>query len=71
MIELLGTQVLDAVARADEGTIVELAGGLWLAPFRDEHWLAPVSIGLGYRWPVTSRHDAFGAGLLIVERAFD
>jgi hypothetical protein len=71
VIELLGTQVLDAVARADEGTIVELAGGLWLAPFYDEHWLAPVSIGMGYRWPVTSRNNAFGAALLIVERAFD
>lgn len=69
--ELLGTTVLDAVAPDDEGTIVELAAGLWVAPFYDEHWLAPVSMGVGYRWPVTSRHDTLMGALFIVEWAFD
>jgi hypothetical protein len=71
VVELLGTTVLDAADPDDEGTIVELAGGLWIAPFYDEHWLAPVSVGMGYRWPVTGRHDALMAALLIVEWAFD
>jgi hypothetical protein len=69
--EVLGTTVVDTVAPADEGTIVELAAGLWVAPFYDEHWLAPVSMGVGYRWPVTSRRDALMAALFIVEWAFD
>lgn len=71
VVELLGTSVVDAADPGDEGAIVELAAGLWLAPFHDEHWLAPVSLGLGYRWPVTSRHDDLMAALLIVEWAFD
>ena len=69
--EVLGTTVADADAPSDEGTIVELAAGLWVAPFSDEHWLAPVSLGLGYRWPVTSRHDTLMAALFIVEWAFE
>jgi hypothetical protein len=71
VIELLGTSVVDAVDPEDQGAIVELAAGLWLAPFPDVHWLAPVSLGVGYRWPVTSLHDDLMAALLILEWAFE
>jgi len=66
--ELLGTST---VAGDDEGTIVELAAGVWTAPFADEHWLSPVSMGMGWKWPVTGGADAELTGLFIVEWAFD
>ena len=70
-VELLGTTVVDALQSDDEGTSVELAVGGWTAPFADDHWGAPLSFGVGYRWPLTHFRDALGAGLLIVEWAFD
>jgi hypothetical protein len=70
VFEMLGTSTI-AGAPGDEGTIVELASGMWVAPFPDEQWLSPVSIGLGWKWPVTSRRDTELTGLLILEWAFD
>jgi hypothetical protein len=69
VFELLGTSIVDAVA-GGEGTIVELAAGLWTAPFPDDLWLSPVSIGLGWKWPVTSRRDSELTALLILEWSF-
>lgn len=69
VFEVLGTSIVDAVA-GGEGTIVELAAGLWTAPFSDDVWLSPVSIGLGWKWPVTSRRDSELTALLILEWSF-
>jgi hypothetical protein len=70
VVELLGTTIVDATDPSDEGTIVELAGGGWVAPFFDEHWLSPVSIGLGFHFPVTSHRESDVIGLLVVEWSF-
>jgi hypothetical protein len=68
VFELLGTTVVDC---ADgEGTVVELAAGMWLAPFPDNHTLSPLSIGLGWKWPVRGRLESELTGLLITEWSF-
>jgi hypothetical protein len=69
VFEVLGTSIVDAAA-GGEGTIVELAAGLWVAPFADDQWLSPVSLGLGWKWPVTAHRDSDVAGLLILEWSF-
>ncbi len=69
--ELLGTTIVDALVSDDEGTIFELGVGMWIAPFPDASSLAPVSFGCGYRWPLTSRRDSFGAAAFMAEWAFD
>lgn len=71
VFEVLGTTLVDTLLEDDEGTIVELAGGVWLAPFPDEHWLSAVSMGMGWKFPVTSRKENQSVGLFIVEWAFD
>lgn len=71
VLEVLGTTVVDDADPAREDTIVELAAGVWTAPFFDEHWLAPVSIGLGFNFPVTSAKESDVTGLLIVQWSFD
>lgn len=68
VFEMLGTST---VAGDDQGTVVALAAGVWTAPFPDEHWLSPVSMGLGWQWPVTGGADFELTGLCIVEWAFD
>jgi len=68
VVEMLGTSTVDG---DDLGTVVELAAGVWTAPFADEHWLSPVSVGLGWKWPVTGGADAELTGLFILEWAFD
>lgn len=68
VFELLGTST---VAGNGVGTVVELAGGVWTAPFADEHWLSPVSMGLGWKWPVAGTADTELTGLFIVEWAWD
>jgi hypothetical protein len=70
VIELLGTTVAQAASHADEQTVVELAAGLWTAPFPDEHFLSPLSLGLGWKWPVVHRLDSELTGLLILEWSF-
>jgi hypothetical protein len=70
VVELLGTTIVDATDPGDEGTIVELAAGGWVAPFFDEHWLSPVSIGLGFGFPLTSRKESDVTGRLVVEWSF-
>jgi hypothetical protein len=68
VLEMLGTST---VGGDDQGTVVALAAGMWTAPFPDEHWLSPVSIGMGWQWPVTGGADVELTGLFIVEWAFD
>ncbi len=70
VFELLGTTVVDAAEQADERTVVELAAGAWVAPFPDDHPLSPISIGLGWKWPVRGRLDGTLTGLLVVEWSF-
>lgn len=70
VVELLGTTVVDATIDEDEGTAVRLAGGVWVAPFRDEHWLCSVSIGLGWSFPVTRRRDSDVEGRLALQWSF-
>jgi hypothetical protein len=70
VLELLGTTVIDAADRADEQTVVELAAGMWTVPFPDDHPLSPLSIGLGWKWPVVNHLDSELTGLLILEWSF-
>lgn len=71
VFEVLGTSIVDGVNEDDEGTIVELSVGSWLVPFADDHTLNHLSIGFGWRWPVTDRRRNEGQGLVIFELAFD
>jgi hypothetical protein len=50
--------------------VVELAAGMWLAPFPDDHFLSPLSIGLGLKWPVSGRLESELTGMLITEGSF-
>jgi hypothetical protein len=70
-LEILGTTVFDATLDSDEETRVDLAGGALLRPFPDDHWGSPITIGAGWRFPVSNRGDFRGQGLLFVEWAFD
>lgn len=70
VFEVLGTTVVDAVESKDERTVVELAAGMWIAPFPDDNFLSPLSIGLGWKWPVSGRLDSELTGLLITEWSF-
>lgn len=67
VFEVLGTTIGDAADAADEGTVVELAGAAWIAPFSDDSLLSPVSIGLGWSWPVHGRLESELTGVLIVQ----
>ena len=70
VFEVLGTTVVDAADTADERTVIELAAGMWVAPFPDDHPLSPVSVGLGWKWPVRGLLEDTLTGLLIIEWSF-
>jgi hypothetical protein len=70
VFEVLGTTVVDAASAADERTVVELAAGMWVAPFPDDHPLSPVSVGMGWKWPVRGLLEDTLTGLLIIEWSF-
>jgi hypothetical protein len=71
VVELLGTSVVDAVDPHDEGTEVDLSVGVWIAPFADDSRFSAISVGAGWRLPVTGRREADGQGLMIFEWTFD
>jgi hypothetical protein len=71
VFEILGTTVVDALEKHDEGTIVELSVGLWLAPHPREHFLSALSYGLGVSFPVTSLKEDQSVVLFTVEWALD
>ncbi len=50
---------------------MDLAVGLWTVPFADSNALSPLSIALGWRFPVTGRHEDEGEALLIFDWGFD
>ena len=70
VLELLGTTVVDAADSADQRTVVELAAGMWTAPFPDDNPLSPLSIGLGWKWPVVHHLDSELTAVLIFEWSF-
>jgi hypothetical protein len=70
VFEVLGTTVLDAADPDDERTVVELAGGVWLAPFADGSLLSPLNFGIGLKWPVTRRLESQVTGVLVTEWSF-
>jgi hypothetical protein len=70
VFEVLGTTVVDAASAADERTVIELAADMWVAPFPDDNPLSPVSIGLGWKWPVRGLLEDTLTGLLIIEWSF-
>ena len=69
--EVLGTSVVDATEASDERTRLDLAAGLLLRPFPDDHWGSPITLSGGWRFPVANRGDFRGAGSLSIEWAFD
>lgn len=71
VLEVLGTTVVDAVENEDEGTIVELSAGLWIAPHPHEHFLSALSYGLGVTFPVTSLKEDQSVVVLVIEWALD
>jgi hypothetical protein len=71
VFEILGTTVVDAVQNHDEGTIVELSFGLWLAPHPHEHFLSALSYGLGVSFPVTSLKEDQSVVVFVIEWALD
>lgn len=64
-LEVLGTTVLDAIERDEEGTIVELGvGGSFGA---SEHW----KLRAGVKFPLTSRRESTGTALIILSWGID
>ena len=70
VLELLGTTVVDAADPANQQTVVELAAGVWTAPFSDDSVLSPLSIGFGWKWPVVNRLESEITGVVIFEWSF-
>lgn len=69
--EILGRTAVDAVASADEGTTLELGGGIWWnRVFAETSW-EPVSIGVAAKGPITKRREADFSTLLVVKYEFD
>ena len=67
VFEILGTTIVDDVSDDDEGTIVELGGGLWLAPHAESRWLRSLSYRIGFKWPATSRKEDHAVGVFVLE----
>ena len=58
VLEVLGTTTVDALQSDDEGTVVELGGGIWWTPFPDGEGLKGLDIALGAKGPVTNRKSS-------------
>lgn len=71
VFEILGTTIVDALVDDDEGTIVELGGGFWIAPHPSSHWLSPLSFAIGFKLPATSLKEDQSVGILVLEWALD
>lgn len=70
-LEIVGTTILDAVDPDEEGTIVELGGGVWLAPFPEDSEWAPVSIGAGVKAPITNKRESDFSALIVAKYDFE
>ena len=58
VLEVLGTTTFDALESGDEGTIVEIGGGIWWTPFEDGRGLKNLDIAVGAKGPVTGRKES-------------
>jgi hypothetical protein len=67
VFEVLGTTIVDALVDDDEGTIVEIGWGFWLAPHPEEQWLSALSYRIGYKLPVTSRKEDQSVLVFVLE----
>ncbi|MFQ5852641.1 MAG: hypothetical protein ACE5JU_18945 [Candidatus Binatia bacterium] len=68
--EVLGRTVVDAIERKEKGTFVELAGGLWLAPFKEDSPLGGFRLGVAAKAPVTNKKERFVSTLFILKWEF-
>ena len=71
VFEVLGTTIIDAQRSEEQGTIVELAVGGWIVPFSDDHPLSDLSVGFGWRWPLTRRRNSDGEGVVTFQLDFE
>jgi hypothetical protein len=71
VFELLGTSIVDALDKEEEGTIFELGFGIWVSPFPDKSLLNAVNIGAGAKFPLTEREESSSSFLLLVTYGFD
>lgn len=68
--EVLGKTVVDAIEKKEEGTYVELAGGLWLVPFDEDSPLGGLHLGAAAKAPVTSKKERHASTLFIMKWEF-
>ncbi len=68
--EVLGTEILEAIEDREEGTIIELAGGFWLAPFEHDSPLEDLAFGVSVKAPVTDMKERNVAALFIAKWEF-
>lgn len=58
-IELLQKRITRTTDPAEEGTITELGGGFWYVPFfEQQNRLAPITIGIAGKGPISNHQDA-------------
>ena len=69
--EILGRTVLDAVDPGEEGSSVELGGGVWWLPFAEGSALEPLSLGVAAKGPVTDRRESHFSTLLVLKYEFE
>ena len=67
--EVVGHTVLDAIESDEEGTIVELAGGVWWKPPESPPFGGLV-FGLAAKGPVTGMKESNYTVLFVVKRGF-
>ena len=54
----MGTSIVDALDREEEGTILELGFGIWVIPFSDKCVLNAIGLGAGVKFPLTEREES-------------
>jgi hypothetical protein len=70
VLELLGSSVVDAADPADEDTSVQLGVGFWIAPF-DTGPFSSLSLGVGYRFPISRPRGDDGGVMATLQWTFD
>jgi len=71
VIELLGTSIVDALDKQEEGTILELGFGIWVIPFSDKSMLNALGLGAGVKFPLTEREESSSSFLFRVRYDFN
>lgn len=70
--EVVGRRILDATNPSEQGTIVELGGGFWWGPFKDDkdsYW-EKLSLGVAVKAPVTAKKEGNYTVLFLVKFEF-